>query len=62
MTMKPQHETGDFMLDAFDICGYHDFPYGICIDTMSDSIESDLMDCIGVVRAAIKKAKTGIKR
>ena len=62
MTMKPQHETGDFMLDAFDICGYWDFPYGIGPKYMRDSVESNLMDCIGVVRAAIKQAKTGIKR
>ena len=50
----------DFRLTSFEICGVADFPYGINIDCMSDSIDDDMDKCIGVVRAALKKAKANL--
>lgn len=47
----------DFRLSPFDIDGYLDFPYGIDIDAMGESIDAEIDNCIGVVRAALKKAK-----
>ena len=58
MNKKPQRETGDFRFSPFDICGWSDFPYGVDIEGMSENVDDDLNRCIGVVRAAIKKAKT----
>ncbi len=60
MNREPQHETGDFRLSPFEICGWNDFPYGIDIDCMSNSIEEDINKYIGVVRAALKKAKANL--
>ena len=54
------NQVGDFMLSPFDLCGYADFPYGIDIDCMSNSTLEDLSKCIGVVRAALKKAKANL--
>ena len=58
--MTLDNQTGDFRLSPFDICGYADFPYGIDIDCMSDSVDNDLNNCIGVVRAALHKAKASL--
>ena len=60
MNREPQHETGDFRLSPFNICGVADFPYGIDIDCMSNSTLEDISKCIDVVRAAIKKAKANL--
>ena len=58
--MTLDNKTGDFRLLPFEICGYADFPYGIDIDCMSDSTDDDINKCIGVVRAALKKAESGV--
>ena len=58
--MKHNSKTGDFMLSPFDIDGWFDFPYGIDINCMSNSTLEDLSKCIGVVRAALKKAKANL--
>jgi len=58
--MNYANQTGDYQLSPFDIDGADDFPYGISIDCMSSSIDRDLDNCIGVVRAALKKAKANL--
>ena len=56
--MTLDNQVGDYRMDAFDLCGVSDFPYGICPTDLSLDEEFDL--CIGVVRAAIKKAKANL--
>ena len=58
--MTLDNQVGDFMLSPFDLCGVADYPYGISIDCMSNSVDDDLNRCIGVVRAALKKAKANL--
>ncbi len=58
--MNYANQTGDYQLSPFDICGVDDFPYGISIECMSDSIDNDLNKCIGVVRVALNKAKANL--
>jgi len=58
--MPPNSLTGDFRLSPFDICGWFDFPYGMSIECMDRLIDHDLNRCIGVVRAALKKAKANL--
>ena len=60
MYMKPQHETGDFRLSINCLLDEKDYyPYGLCDIRAMIPVEVELNGVIGVVRSAIKRAKTG---
>lgn len=56
--MTLDNQTGEFRFTIYDIEWKYDFPYGACLSTTPLIEEVNL--CIGVVRAALKKAKQGV--
>lgn len=58
--MTVDNKTGDFRLSPFDLCGVSDYPYGHHKMRWLIPVEIEISNCIGVVRAALKKAKANL--
>ena len=56
--MKLDNETGDYMLTMCDIDYTYDYPYGV--GTSNLTLRQEMIYCLSVVRAALKRAKANL--
>lgn len=58
--MKPDNQVGDYRLSRRDAFDKDPYPYGLNFARGMIPVQVEINGCIGIVRAALKKAKANL--